>query len=539
MGARMKVKFLGAARTVTGSCYLVETGKHRFAIDCGMHQGGGEIEKRNWDTESYDPPAIDFFLVTHAHIDHAGLLPRMVQQGFRGKIYATPPTRDLLEVMLLDSAHVQEMETQWRNKKRTRHGERRIQPLYRQQDVLATLPFFEERSYGVSFSPVPGVRANFCDAGHILGSSTIELWVEENGARSKLVFSGDIGRPAQLLVDDTAPIGTADFLFLESTYGDRNHKNEKDSLNELAEAVAFSYRRKEKVIIPAFAVERSQEVIYSLFLLFKEGKLPADMPVYLDSPLAIRATEIFRRHREYFDDDAKKILANGEDPLSLPQLRFSESSPESMALNSLSGPAVIISASGMADAGRVRHHLRHNLWREGASVVFVGFQAEGTPGRRLVEGAKTIRLLGDEVIVKARIFTINGFSAHAGQSQILDWLSHFKDPQMQIFLVHGEYRAQKILEELIRKRFGLEVCIPEHLEETGLRPGRALERKAYPEKAAPPIDWGVILGEMESRLSRLREQKQRIEAKERGEQTDLKERFQELNRNLDGILEEI
>jgi metallo-beta-lactamase family protein len=535
----MKVKFLGAARTVTGSCYLVETGKHRFAIDCGMHQGSGEIEKRNWDTENYDPAAIDFFLVTHAHIDHAGLLPRMVQQGFRGKIYATPPTRDLLEVMLLDSAHVQEMETQWRNKKRSRHGEKKIQPLYRQQDVLTTLPLFEERSYEAPFSPVPGVRANFCDAGHILGSSTIELWVEENGARSKLVFSGDIGRPAQLLVDDTAPIVTADFLFLESTYGDRNHKNEKDSLEELAEALAFSYRRKEKVIIPAFAVERSQEVIYSLFLLSKEGKLPADMPVYLDSPLAIRATEIFRRHRAYFDDDAKKILETGEDPLSLPQLRFTESSQESMALNGLSGPAVIISASGMADAGRVRHHLRHNLWREGSSVVFVGFQAEGTPGRKLVEGVKTIRLLGDEIVVKARIFTINGFSAHAGQRQILDWLGHFQNPKMQVFLIHGEYRAQKILEGLIRERLGLEVCIPEYLEETVLKPGRMLERKAYPEKAAPPVDWSVILGEMEARLVRLREQQKRIEAKGWVEQTDLKERFLDLNRNLEEILTEI
>jgi metallo-beta-lactamase family protein len=535
----MKIKFLGAARTVTGSCYLIETERHRFAVDCGMHQGSGEIEKRNWDTEVYDPSGMDFFLVTHAHIDHAGLLPRMVQQGFRGRIYATPPTRDLLEVMLLDSAHVQEMETQWRNKKRSRHGEKKLEPLYRSQDVLAALPFFGERPYNRPFSPVPGVQVNFRDAGHILGAAIVELWIEENGTRSKLVFSGDIGRPDQLLVEDTAPVRTADFLFLESTYGDRNHKNEKDSLDELAEAVAYSYRRREKVIIPAFAVERSQEVIYSLFLLFKEKKLPADMPVYLDSPLAIRATEIFRRHREYFDDETKKIFLNGEDPLSLPQLRFTETSQESMSLNALAGPAVVISASGMADAGRVRHHLRHNLWREGASVVFVGFQAEGTPGRRLVEGAKTIRLLGDEITVKARIFTINGFSAHAGQGQILDWLGHFQNPQMRVFLIHGEFPAQKVLEDLIRKRFGLEVYIPEYLEETVLKAGKAMERKAYPEKGAPPIDWGGILGEMERQTARLRDQRKRIEAKGWVEQTDLKERFQELSRNLEGILAEI
>ena len=535
----MKITFLGAARTVTGSCYLVETQSHRFAIDCGLHQGSAEIEKRNWNTESYDPPGIDFFLITHAHIDHAGLLPRMVQKGFRGKIYTTPPTRDLLEIMLLDSAHVQEMETQWQNKKRSRHGEKKVQPLYRQQDVLSTIPFFEKRSYDAPFSPSPGVKVNFRDAGHILGASIVELWIEENGIQSKLVFSGDIGRPAQLLVDDTAPIRTADFLFLESTYGDRNHKNEKDSLDELAEAIAYSYRRQEKVIIPAFAVERTQEILYSLFLLFKDQRLPPDMPVYLDSPRAIRATEIFRRHREYFDDDAKKILKNGEDPLSFPQLRFSETSQESMRLNTLTGPAVIISASGMADAGRVRHHLRHNLWREGASVVFVGFQAEGTPGRRLVEGSKTIRLLGDEIAVKARLFTINGFSAHAGQSQILDWLGHFRNPQMRVFLIHGEFPAQKVLEELIQKRFGLEVCIPEYLEEAVLQPGRALERKAYPEKAAPPIDWEMILGGMESQISRLWTQKKKIEGKGWLEQTDLKERLRELSRNMDEILAEI
>lgn len=534
----MKIKFLGAARTVTGSCYLVETEGARFAVDCGMHQGSAEIEKRNRDTETYDPAGIDFFLITHAHIDHAGLLPRMVRGGFRGKIYATPPTRDLLEIMLLDSAHVQEMETQWRNKKRARHGEKRVQPLYRAEDVRAALPFFEERPYNVPFSPAPGVRANFLDAGHILGAAIVELWIEEGGTQSKLVFSGDIGRPAQLLVDDTAPVRTADFLFLESTYGNRNHKNEKDSLDELAEAVAYSYRRKGKVIIPAFAVERSQEVIYSLFLLSKEGRLPADMPVYLDSPLAIRATEIFRRHREYFDDEAKQILRDGEDPLSLPQLHFTETSPESMALNSRPGPAVIISASGMADAGRVRHHLRHNLWREGSCVVFVGFQAEGTPGRRLVEGAKTIRLLGDEIAVKSRIFTINGFSAHAGQDQILAWLSHFRNPRMHVFLVHGEYPAQKILEGLIRERFGLEVYIPDYLEETVLRPEGAPERRAYPEKAAPPVDWGQVLGGLEAQMARLWKRKKKIEAKAWVEQTDLKERFAELGRSLEGILRE-
>jgi len=302
----------------------------------------------------------------------------------------------------------------------------------------------------------------FRDAGHILGASIVELWIEENGTQSKLVFSGDIGRPAQLLVEDTTPSGWRTFCFSKSTYGDRNHKNEKDSLDELAEAIAYSYRRKEKVIIPALLWSGPREILYSLFLLFKDQRLPPDMPVFLDSPLAIRATEIFRRHREYFDDDTKKILKNGEDPLFIPQLRFTETSQESMALNTLAGPAVIISASGWrtpAGCGTICGTTFGR--REPAS--FSWLSSPGTPGRRLVEGAKTIRLLGDEIAVKARLFTINGFSAHAGQSQILDWLSHFQNPDMRVFLVHGEFPAQKILEELIRKRFGLEVCIPEYL----------------------------------------------------------------------------
>jgi len=361
----MKVKFMGASRTVTGSGYILETGGHRFAVDCGMHQGMGEVEKRNWAADLYEPQRIEFFLITHAHIDHSGLLPLMVKKGFRGKIYTTSPTRDLLQVMLLDSAHIQETEAQWKSKRSLRHGEPRLQPLYTQKDAQEVFPLLVEKNYQEPFEPFAGLRVNFQDAGHILGASVVELWVEENGSRSKVVFSGDIGRPAQLLVEDPTVIRLADTLFLESTYGDRDHKDEKQSLDELAEAIAYSYRRGEKVIIPAFAVERTQELIYSLYLLSKDGRLPKDMPVYLDSPLAIQATEIFRRHRKYLDESTREILQKGEDPLALPQLRYSQTPQESMALNDLKGPAIIISASGMADAGRVRHHLRHNLWREG------------------------------------------------------------------------------------------------------------------------------------------------------------------------------
>jgi metallo-beta-lactamase family protein len=534
----MKVKFMGAARTVTGSCYILETRGHRFAIDCGMHQGAGEIEKRNWDTDAYEPRRIEFFLITHAHIDHSGLLPLMVQKGFRGKIYTTPPTRDLLQIMLLDSAHIQETEAQWKSKKRLRHGESHTSPLYTQKDAREVFPLFEEKKYQESFEPFPGLRVNFQDAGHILGASVIELWAEENGKATKIVFSGDIGRPAQLLVEDPSQIRLADTLFLESTYGDRDHKDETQSVNELAEAIAFSYARKEKVIIPSFAVERAQEVIYSLHLLSRDGRLPKDMPVYLDSPLAIQATEIFRRHPEYLDEPTRKLLQRGEDPLSLPQLHYSQTREESMAINGLKGPAVVISASGMADNGRIRHHLRHNLWREGASVVFVGFQALGTTGRKIVDGARTVRLFNEEIAVKAKIYTINGFSAHAGKSQILEWLGHFQTAGMKIILVHGEYKAQQVLAGLIRERLGCEVSIPDYLEEITLEPGEELRRVKFPEKVAPRIDWAILLRDLEAKMSQLRGRKAQLESKEWTEQAEIRDRVLELSRDLSRIVAE-
>jgi len=535
----MKIKFLGAARTVTGSCYILETEGHRFAIDCGMHQGNTEIEKRNWDVGLYEPEKIEFFLITHAHIDHSGLLPRLVQQGFRGPIYATQPTVELVRILLLDSAHIQEMEAQWKSRKRLRFGEKRVGPLYGQRDAEAVFPLLKAVPYEKPFEPFPGLKVNFKDAGHILGAACLELWLKENGMPAKIVFSGDIGRPAQLLMEDPGVVTEADYLFLESTYGNRNHKNEQDSLNELAEAVAYSYKNREKMIIPAFAVERTQEMMYCLYLLSRDGRLPKDMPVYLDSPLAIQATEIFRRHSEYLDDETQALIKKGEDPLRLPQLRFTQTTEESIAINQQEGPAIVISASGMADAGRIRHHLRHNLWREGASIVFVGFQAQGTTGRKIIEGAKKVRFLNEDVAVKARIFTIGGFSAHAGQSQILEWLSHFKNHDLEVFLVHGEYEAQQVLAERIREQFGYKVIIPDYLEETFLRIGEEVQRVVFPEKARPKIDWPYLIGDMEARLAQLRQRQSQLEAKPWVEQTELRDRILELNRNLLETISEI
>ncbi len=534
----MKIKFMGAARTVTGSCFIVEAAGHRFAIDCGMHQGNAEIDQRNWEVDLYDPAGIEFFIITHAHIDHSGLIPRMVQKGFRGRIYMTPPTKELLQVMLLDSAHIQETEAQWKTKKRLRHGDKRTQPLYTQKDAQASFPLFEAVPYEHEFSPADGLKVRLRDAGHILGAALAELWIQENGATTKLVFSGDLGRPSQLMMQDPSVVEEADILFLESTYGNRNHKNEDASLDELAQAVAYSYERGEKVIIPAFAVERTQEMIYSLHLLEKSGRLPKDMPVFVDSPLAVAATEIFRRYEKDFDAEAKALFARGEDPLTLPGLRYTQNTQDSMNINAVAGPAVVISASGMADAGRIKHHLRHNLWREGASVVFVGFQAAGTTGRRIIDGAEKVRLFGEDVAVKAKVFTINGFSAHAGQTQLLDWLAHFRNPALQLFLVHGEYTAQQALANLVEERFDIKAVIPDYLEETLLKPGEAIQRVAFPEQAAPRIDWAYLIADVEAKLAHLKERQAKIEGKTWVEQTDLRDRLFEVNRSLMQLISE-
>lgn len=532
----MKIKFLGAARAVTGSCFIIETDKARFAVDCGMHQGNAEIEKRNWDADIYEPERIDFILITHAHIDHSGLLPRIVKHGFRGPIYATEPTGDLIKILLLDSAHIQEVEASWKIRKMQRWGKSaNILPLYATKDAEAVSPLIKTKTYNELFSPGNGIKANFQDAGHILGAAILELFIEENSTVTKLVFSGDIGRRHQLLMKDPVNLSEADFLFMESTYGDRNHKGEEDSLNEMAEAINYSYSRGEKIVIPAFAVERTQEMLYSLYLLNRDGRLPKDMPVFLDSPLAIKATEIFRKYRSYLDGETQSILKNGEDPLDLPQLQFSSTTEQSMQINDMKGSAIVISASGMANAGRIKHHLRHNLWRPGASIVFVGFQAEGTPGRRIVEGAKKIRIFNEDIAIKAKVWTISGFSAHAGQSQLLDWLGHFQNKKMEVFLVHGEISAQDQLASLIRQKLGFDVTIPEYLEEIRLKAGAQFEEVKPTKAEEPRIDFDLLLGELASNISYLQGLKKKLKSLPLGKQMEIRDALQEVGSNINEI----
>jgi metallo-beta-lactamase family protein len=500
----MRAEFLGAARTVTGSATLLEKDSLRWLVDCGMHQGGKATEERNRNTLPYHVEDLAFILLTHAHIDHSGLIPKLVREGFHGKIICTQATLDLCQVMLRDSAHIQETEAEWRNRKGKRSGRREIDPLYTVQDAEESLKLFQPVRYGEIFSPVQGMKVRFLDAGHILGSAIIEIWIEEGGAEKKLVFSGDLGSPNQPIVRDPALIEEADVLWLESTYGDRLHKSREETVQELLQIVRQAVQDQAKVVIPAFAVERTQDIIYTLGQLIRQGLIPS-VPVYIDSPLAISATEIFKKNPDCFDEETKAILFSGDNPLELPQLIYARTTEESRSINGDSRPGIIISASGMCDSGRILHHLKHHLWRASSHIVIIGYQAEGTLGRRIVEGARTVRVLGEEITVKARIHTLGGFSAHTDQQGLLEWLSHFKSPGLEVMVNHGEEKASLALAESIQQRFHLRTFVP-HMGERrilfGSEEAGLLEEVPLPEKKEEAGPWTEPLSFVLKRLDR-------------------------------------
>jgi len=451
----MFIQVCGAARAVTGSCYLVEVGDSRFLVDCGMHQGGDKEQAANFQRFSFDPEELDFVLLTHAHIDHSGRLPRLVKQGFSGPIYATPATCDLAEIMLLDSAYIQETEAEWQTRKAKRAGRRPVDPLYTDGDARKTISLLQPVDYHNPLDIAPGVQVQSHDAGHILGSAFLELQLQEHGERATVVFSGDVGQPGRPIIRDPETIESADFLIMESTYGDRRHENNGAPEDQLAKIVEEAKRTDGNVIVPAFAVGRTQEIVYFLREII-EGH-GWDMPIYVDSPLASRATEVYRRHRDVFDEEAWERVGEPGGILGYPGLYYTESADESRALNEQKG-IVIISASGMADAGRIRHHLKHNLWRPEAHVVIAGYQAEGSMGRRLLDGAETVRIFGEEIAVKAHIHNITGLSAHADQEQLLEWAGHVRSPRL-VILTHGEPEAAATLKGLLNERLGFTVAI--------------------------------------------------------------------------------
>ena len=434
----MKLSFHGADRGVTGSCHRVECGGKSLLIDCGLYQGGRELEEENIAPFGFEAEAIDYVLLTHAHLDHCGRLPLLVKRGFRGEIIATAATRELARLVLLDAAHLQEDEAQYQARKAARRGNAtNRQPLYTTLDALNTLDFFgRAASYGETLDAAPGMRATFLDAGHILGSASIHLQLEEGARRCSVAFSGDVGNSGRPLLRDPVAPPKADVLVMETTYGNRRHKPLQTSVEELYQAIEDTFRRGGNVVIPTFALERAQELLYYLREGIERGRLPRSMQVFLDSPMAISATEIFRRHPECYDAETAALFRNGQDPFNLPGLHFTRDAAESMAINRITGGAVILAGSGMATGGRVRHHLKHNLWRENSSVIFVGFAARGTLARQIIDGASAVQLFGEEVPVRARLFTINGFSAHADQAELIAWQRRVNAPRT--FLVHGE-----------------------------------------------------------------------------------------------------
>jgi metallo-beta-lactamase family protein len=454
----MKLTFLGAAGEVTGSCYLVETGGARFLIDCGMFQGGRFAERRNYARFAFDPAAVDFVLLSHAHIDHSGLLPRLVALGFKGPVYATHATADLLGVMLPDSAHLQEKEAERDNRGRV-PGKHRP-PLYTVRQAQASLRRLRPLEYDTEVRPHSSVRCMFRDAGHILGSAILEIWLKAGQRETKLVFSGDLGQPGHPIVNDPAPVETADVLLVESTYGDRVHKNLAQTLDEFAYALTDTLRsRMGNVVIPAFAVGRTQDILHFIGALHRQKRLPP-MDVYVDSPMAVAATRITLAHPELFDRDAVELAEWLKHGKGGPRVHFTERVEDSMLINAIRSGAVIISASGMCDGGRIRHHLRYNLPRPECAIVFTGFQASGTLGRRIVDGAKTVRIFGEICPVRAKVFTIGGLSAHADQTALLGWLARFKRAPRQCWVVHGEPLAAHALRDEIRARFGWRAEVP-------------------------------------------------------------------------------
>ncbi len=440
----MKLTFLGAAGEVTGSCYLVESASARFIVDCGMFQGGREADAKNHAEFAFDPHALDFVLLTHAHIDHSGLLPRLCAQGFHGRIYTTAATIDLLEVMLLDSAHIQEKELEWRQRARSarhRNTGDRATPLYSVAQAQASLGRLHAVAYDTEFQPAPGVRCRLRDAGHILGAAIIETWIEEAGRSTKIVFSGDIGHAGKPIVRDVTPIEDADVLLIESTYGDRLHKGIDATLVELEAALNETLgRRLGNVIVPAFAVGRTQDLLYLLCDLYRRQRLPP-LAIYVDSPMALKATEITLKHAELLDAETRAMFDWLRNQHQRPQINFIHDVEESMALADIKSGALIISASGMCNAGRVKRHLANNLGRPECAVLFTGFQAMGTLGRNIVDGAKSVRIYGEEIPVRAKVHTIGGLSAHADQAELLAWLRHFRKPPRQTHVVHGEAGA--------------------------------------------------------------------------------------------------
>ena len=469
----MKITFLGATKIVTGSNFLVEAAGKKFLVDCGLYQGKAELEEQNYREFDYNPAEIDFMLLTHAHIDHSGRIPKLYNDGFKGPIYAHKATCDLCSLMLPDSGHIQEMEAEWKNKKRIRKGQPTRGPLYTAEDALKCMEIFVPVKYDEIIQVSENIYVRFNDAGHMLGSSTIEIWAKEDGKETKAVFSGDLGNNDIPLLSEPTMIDNCDYLVMESTYGSRLHIRNDQKAELFLKIVSETIDNGGTVVIPSFAVGRTQEILYEINKIkenrhdeefLREYRTLMKVPVYVDSPLAISATQVFKENMDLFEDEVKEEMERGNNPLEFPGLKFTQTADESKALNESDEPSIIISASGMCDVGRIKHHLKHNIWNPKSTILFVGYQAPGTLGYEIVNGAKKVTIFGEEFAVNARIEYIEGYSGHADQEGLMNFVYSFYNKPKHIFLVHGEEESQEVLRNKILENTGIGVTIPEYGE---------------------------------------------------------------------------
>lgn len=473
----MNITFYGAARTVTGSCHMVEVSGKKFLIDCGMFQGRLVDQMLNYETFPFDISQVDFVILTHAHIDHSGRIPKLYKQGYTGVIYATKATVDLCSIMLADSGHIQEKEIEWVNKRRIRAGKVQTEAMYTAQDGIDSMKLFKGLDYDEEIIINENISFKLIDAGHMLGSSIVELNVKENGESKKIVFTGDLGNTNMPIIKDPSYITGTDYLVMESTYGDRLHGKMEDQSGKFIEIMLETINRGGNLIIPSFAVGRTQEILYEINKYADTKGLKEvlkKIPVYVDSPLAVHATKIFEGNPEYYDDDALKYLLKGNNPLEFDNLHFVTTADESKALNEDPTPKVIISASGMCEVGRIKHHLKHNLYRPESTVLFVGFQAEGTLGKKIMSGEKLVKIFGEEIAVNAQIKYLDAFSGHADKEGLLGWIEKMDKKPKNIFIVHGEYSSQQALKISIDERFKIPSVIPD-FEETYSLDGQLLK----------------------------------------------------------------
>jgi len=466
---QIKLSFLGAAQNVTGSQYLIETNNVRLLVDCGLYQER-ELMGRNWSPFSIPPKSLDAVLLTHAHLDHSGLLPKLVREGFNHPIYCTAATSEITQIMLLDSANLQQEDVEFKRRRHEREGRKGPYPeipLYTRDDAEAVFPLFSSIMYGEAVKIGDGVEATLYDAGHVLGSSMVKLKIWQSGEERTLLFSGDIGRWSKPILHDPTLFDEADYVIVESTYGDRLLERPEDAANHFAEVINITAKRGGNIVIPSFALERSQEILYYLNTFLLEDRIP-HLTVFVDSPMAVSVTEVFQSHAELFDPEMVQLLRQGKSPFDFPRLNLVRTTDESKAIDRAIGSTIIIAGSGMCTGGRIKHHLVNNISREESTILFVGYQAMGTLGRQIVDGAKTVRILGQYYPVRARIAQIHGFSAHADRDELFRWLSGLKKAPKHVFVTHGESEVAESFGNFLRKKTGWDISIPDYLAEVEL-----------------------------------------------------------------------